>query len=433
MGRLRSFGGRWSAEDEDAFSRAMTALNMHRCLLAGLAGGAIAVWSSSVLWYFSEWRMDDLRAWTTTCVGVYVLLLAPWRWIARPATPENVRRIYVLLFAAALIGICDGFFLVFAERLAFVSSFSRGMLVAAVIFVLPLRRLAPLIVANEALLCGWLVRQGVSEATLPAFFDGTVGAIISVVVSQMFYRAKRADFSQQRQIERQGAEMNELMAITAHDLRSPLIGLKNLLALAPKRLELSRERLAEVMAEGERACERMLGLIGRLLEAHLAETGASDEGRSAELRAIVREASERCRAVAEAKNVRLETWLPEAPVKATVDTSGLARVLDNLLGNALKFSPRGGSVHVVLSSDGERWRIGVRDDGPGVPAGERERLFRKYGRGSALATGGEASSGLGLYIARTLAERMGATVTYVARPEGGSEFSVEGAKAADGV
>ena len=115
----------------------------------------------------------------------------------------------------------------------------------------------------------------------------------------------------------------------------------------------------------------------------------------------------------------------EGAAEASFDEAALAQVLDNLLGNALKFSPRGATIEAALAGHNGTWRVEIADEGPGVPEAERARLFQKYARGSVPANDGEGSTGLGLFIAKTLAERMGARMHYAPREPRGAVFAVE--------
>lgn len=96
-------------------------------------------------------------------------------------------------------------------------------------------------------------------------------------------------------------------------------------------------------------------------------------------------------------------WVGQSkPAPALGDPESIARILENLISNALKFCPHGAGVEVE-SGPGF---LEVRDNGPGIPEADRAQLFRKFRGGANLPTGGEESSGLGLYIARNLALRM---------------------------
>jgi signal transduction histidine kinase len=418
-------GPAWRAADEREFLDEITALNLRHCKVAGIAGVMIALWSSLLSLMMPELRFADLQQWLATCIGIYGVLFVMRFGVVRVATSEAVRRAYVLAFVVALIGICDGFFFVLSHQLTAVSAFSRGMLVTAVLFVLPPRRFIPLVVANELLLCAWLIWRGPSAGTLTAFLDGTAGAVVGAVASWFLYAAKRADFQQQRLIRRQHAEMNELMAITAHDLRSPLLGVKNLLGLAVARTGLERERLLAVMTDAARACDRMLELVTRLVDAHAAEQRPMHANRRVDVRAALVAAAERAQTVADSKQVRVMASVPEHSAEAECDPEALAQMMDNLLGNAVKFSPAGAPVRVALAARDGVWRIEVADEGPGVPEPERLRLFQKYARGTARPTGGEGGNGLGLFIVKTLADRAGARVSHAPRDGGGSVFALE--------
>lgn len=414
----------WSEEDRRVFAEEITALNLRRCKVAAVAGSMIALWASLLSSMLPELRFADFREWLATCLGLYAVLLAVRQAVLRPGVSNAARSAYVFTFFVLLVAICDGFFFVLSQQLTAVSSFSRGMLVTAVVFVLPPRRYLPVAAVNELLLCGWLAWRGVNAVTLTAFLDGTAGAVVGSIVSWALYAAKQADFEKQQLIRRQRDDMNELMAVTAHDLRSPLLGVKNLLTLAASRAGLERERLAAVMADAAQACERMLGLVSGLVEAHAAEAAGEVRGAVADLRPALAAAVERARPLAEQKALRLGLRMPERVAPAQFESGALAQVFDNLLGNALKFSPAGSAIEVELEARDGWWCAEVRDEGPGVPPAERRNLFKKYARGTVRPTGGEASSGLGLFIVKTLVERMGGQVAHAARAPQGAVFRV---------
>ena len=103
----------------------------------------------------------------------------------------------------------------------------------------------------------------------------------------------------------------------------------------------------------------------------------------------------------------------------------LARAIGNLLSNAVKFSPKDSTVRLEARSRGPSVRVSVIDRGPGVAAGEVGSLFGKFTRLSPQPTGGESTSGLGLYIVQSLADRMQAVAGFEPNPAGGSVFFLD--------
>jgi signal transduction histidine kinase len=100
-------------------------------------------------------------------------------------------------------------------------------------------------------------------------------------------------------------------------------------------------------------------------------------------------------------------------------------VLGNLVDNAVKYSPEGGRIDIDLEPAGEWFRFVVRDEGIGIPPGERERIFEKFYRLDPELTRGVGGTGLGLYICRELVHRMNGRIWVDAGPNGGSTFVVE--------
>jgi signal transduction histidine kinase len=99
-------------------------------------------------------------------------------------------------------------------------------------------------------------------------------------------------------------------------------------------------------------------------------------------------------------------------------------VVDNLISNAVKYSPKGSLITVTIHTDETVAIFSVSDDGPGIPDGERHKLFKDYGRLSTTPTGGEKSTGLGLAICRKIVEAHNGTISVENLPGHGAQFSV---------
>ena len=110
---------------------------------------------------------------------------------------------------------------------------------------------------------------------------------------------------------------------------------------------------------------------------------------------------------------------PGLPAVVPASPEDLAAILDNLTENALNYSPPDTTVTLTGSVDGDRVRLAVLDEGPGLDADESDRVFQRFYRGSASA-GGVPGTGLGLAVVESLAARWGGEVTLTNRPEGGA-------------
>jgi len=107
------------------------------------------------------------------------------------------------------------------------------------------------------------------------------------------------------------------------------------------------------------------------------------------------------------------------------DPAKTRNVLTNLLDNAIKYSPDGGCIDVILAQEAGRLRFTVRDQGLGIPHSEQERIFEKFYRLDAAMSRGVGGSGLGLYICRELVGRMNGRIWVSSEPGAGSSFSFE--------
>lgn len=253
----------------------------------------------------------------------------------------------------------------------------------------------------------------------------SVGALVLVV---MRYReaAERRMFAQREQmgalnaelsrlnaeLTRLNAEKNEFMAIASHDLRAPLAAVRGLAEQLRAGLLMEPENRERAHAAIHDLAGRMLELVNGYLGAHAAESGALPvKAERVNLQALVEEAGARHAPIADGKAQRVAV-APGPALWVRADGALLGQVADNFISNALKFSPRGASVTlgVAVAEDGHAARLEVSDEGPGIAREERAALFRKFVRTGAQPTGGETSHGLGLAVAKRLAEAMGGSV-----------------------
>ncbi|MEM6784880.1 MAG: ATP-binding protein [Bacteroidota bacterium] len=234
---------------------------------------------------------------------------------------------------------------------------------------------------------------------------------------------------------RQALEQNkEFLGVAAHDLKNPLGGIAGLAdLLIDERDTMSEAEQVESLKTIRAEAIRAAALITDLLDDAQRETqdGLRLRVRQADLAGVARSVARWNRVQALQKHISLELAVPEQ-LPARVDVSALQRAMDNLVSNAVKYSPLGSCVWVSLlvesvpsEGDGQRmsWaRFAVSDQGPGLTEADKAKVFGKLERLSAQPTGGEHSTGLGLYIAKTLVEAHGGTIGVESEAGAGATF-----------
>jgi PAS domain S-box-containing protein len=216
----------------------------------------------------------------------------------------------------------------------------------------------------------------------------------------------------------------DFLATVSHELRTPLTPLKGYLsALAGGSIDDSPEARAEYYRIMSRQVDRLEHLITDLLDAATIESHrASVRLEVVELTSLV---SSQVEELAHADPDRpIELHTPGMPVVALADPFRVEQVVGNLLSNARKYSPPDTRIEVTVSTTPDQALVVVRDEGPGIPSSEQERVFQRFQRlehGLVREAGG---TGLGLFIARQLVEAMGGRIWLLSRPGSGSSFCV---------
>jgi len=241
--------------------------------------------------------------------------------------------------------------------------------------------------------------------------------------TQELQRANAELSAANEELERANLHKIELMGIAAHDLKNPLqaiLGYSELIM----RVASENERIMKQSQVIHRSSERMLGLINELLQSSAVESGDIElQPRRVDLGALARLVVERSQGEAAAKEQQiLLSSGDDCRVKA--DEGRLQEIVENLVSNAVKYSPPGKAIRVRVAGEGPRVRLEVQDEGPGLSAEDQRRLFGKYQRLSPKPTGGEVSTGLGLYIVKKLVELQGGEIGVASEPGHGSTFVV---------
>jgi signal transduction histidine kinase/CheY-like chemotaxis protein len=214
---------------------------------------------------------------------------------------------------------------------------------------------------------------------------------------------------------------SDFLAGLSHEIRTPLnsiLGYAQILERDPDLLLRQRDSVAALTASGR----HLLGLLNSILDLSKIEAGRTDMRREIfDLRALVRELADMFKPRCAEKKLTLRVLLPaNVPAAVTGDEGKLRQVLINLLGNAVKFTPRGEIIVSLSSTAPDRWRFDVVDTGIGLVSSERGGLFTPFHQTAAGRHHG--GTGLGLALARRHVELMGGDIEAQSEPGTGTRF-----------
>jgi signal transduction histidine kinase len=216
---------------------------------------------------------------------------------------------------------------------------------------------------------------------------------------------------------------DEFVALISHDLRTPLTSITGYVELALED-ELADDVRGYLQVVARNA-DRLLALVNDLLFVARLQAGElSLEPDDIELAEVVREAVHAMEPRAAAKRITLTCALDAVP-SVHADRGRVQQVLDNLVSNALKFTPEGGTVHVSLARNSGSVQIEVTDSGIGIGAQDQRRLFERFFRAESAVERQLPGTGLGLYISRVIAEAHQGSITVESELGRGSTFRME--------
>jgi two-component system sensor histidine kinase BaeS len=227
-------------------------------------------------------------------------------------------------------------------------------------------------------------------------------------------------------IRRDRDRSREFLADVSHELRTPIAALRTFNELLTEGAADDPSARTEFLETSRTQLERLDWLAQNLLELSKLDSGlVLLDLRPEDLRSSVEQAVEQSAATARRRGVALTMRRPDSPIPLRHDPVRIGQVVTNLVGNAIKFTPRGGSVTVdVRGEPGGGASITVADTGIGIEAAELPRIFDRFFRGSRATEARGSGSGLGLAIVRGIVEMHGGTVAVESRPGAGSTFRV---------
>jgi heavy metal sensor kinase len=218
-------------------------------------------------------------------------------------------------------------------------------------------------------------------------------------------------------------EMRHFSTALAHDLRTPLAALRGEIELALQRRS-SDEAEQRALASQIEELDKLKRLIDHVLTLARAQSGQIHLRFSAvDVAALAASLVEQLEPVAQSRGVQLFSERAGSTV-AMADAGWLERLVLNLLDNAMKFTPAGGTIVVSITGSEREVRLEVRDNGIGMSPDVVNRIFDRFYRGDPARSSDREGAGLGLSLVRWIAERHGGAISVVSRPGNGSTFSL---------
>jgi signal transduction histidine kinase len=351
-----------------------------------------------------------------TCIGAITVVVLTWfsggMWSA----------IYPWIIAIPVLGL-----LVVGKTSAiYWSVFSFAWMVAFGMLEMSGKKLP--IEYNESMRTIWFV------CILPGLL--LIIMVVSFTFENSMQRALMDVELKKRTIEKQSLELENLLEekdniirILAHDLRNPLANITVLTRMLEK--QVTEKEPKEVIDMISSASSNAQVLVKQVLD--MATLDYSEGGiklSPTDFQSVVNEVVQSFRQIAESKGISIRMTDVDKYCMVMADLTYLRLVLENLISNALKFSPSGKEIKLLVAdAHSEQVQIRVRDYGPGVPAEEENMLFKKFSKLSARPTAGESSNGLGLSLVKRYMELMNGKVWFERPEDGGAIFAIELVKA----
>jgi signal transduction histidine kinase len=265
---------------------------------------------------------------------------------------------------------------------------------------------------------------GELEHRLPEHGPGEIGELTRSfnAMAERLERSRRELQSQNEELRESERMKTELVSIVSHELRTPLASVLGFTSLLLKR-DFEPDTRRHYLGIVDAQARRLAALLEDLLDVQrIEQQGVALATERVDLATLLDQQAQLY--AAQSPKHRLEVALEERPLTVRGDPGRLAQVVGNLLSNAIKYSPEGGTVALAAERSGDGVRVVVRDEGLGIPADQQSRIFTKFFRGDAGATG-ITGTGLGLAVSREIVEAHGGRIGFDSDPGAGSTFWLE--------
>jgi signal transduction histidine kinase len=251
---------------------------------------------------------------------------------------------------------------------------------------------------------------------------GLLGRLVASAVQNI--RAYEAEHSTVEELRRLSALRADFVSLVSHELRAPMasvVGSAQTLRLRWR--ELTPDQRESFLGLISSETERLAALVGDVLDTSRIEAGTfTYRFDDVDLGELVRDSVAGISLAQDEVRVSADVLGEMPPVRG--DRDRLQQVLTNLLDNAVKYSPAGEEVRVTASRLDSHLRIEVADHGPGIPSDQQRLIFEKFGRGHSSGSPGKPGTGLGLFIARSIAQAHGGALEVSSAPDLGATFTL---------
>lgn len=238
-------------------------------------------------------------------------------------------------------------------------------------------------------------------------------------------RLQDALIEKKQSLEALNMEMNEIIGIMAHDLKNPIFSIL-MQAKSIKNEQMPYEEAEDFIDGIIRASDVMLELIKKILEVNHVEQGKMQaQIKATDITQCTSDLLERYEQIAKNKNITLNVELGEIKMKPLLDENLYVQVLDNLVSNAVKYSPNRKRIWVKLECNNGTLDLSVKDEGPGLSKADQEKMYSKFCKLTPQPTGHESSTGLGLSIVKKYVDMMNASISLESEEGNGCNFIVK--------
>lgn len=263
------------------------------------------------------------------------------------------------------------------------------------------------------------VMSGQFDTGLELEYEGKTAVLASLLCAMSRrYQRTMSEVNQERN------KMRAFISFISHELKTPIASLKTMNELMLDVDSMSRDQALEFMSRSQKDIKRMEWLVSDVLNIARIEAGTVRFSlKKQDLRRLAGEVVERHAAIARQKSLEI-ALLAGLEVPVFCDERWMSQAIDNILKNAIDYSPEGGTVKIEISSGETYARLCIGDEGPGIPPGEVSLIFQGFYRGSSSAKI-KKGTGLGLALSKAVVTRHGGDIRVKSVEGKGSIFIIE--------